>query len=329
MCPHSIPAGCNERSSIAHHRSVESPIQFRGHFRVVHLVAGSVLIVAAAAKTLPLRSVDPIPNATAEGLGEVLYFLSFCELALGLWLISGKWPSQAHTAACIVFVGFASHSLRAIWSGDPSCGCFGESVVISPWYTFAVAAAAMVAFATCRTTRGENQASRRLSAVLISNVMLCLLLTAGAIAGWMSGAFLPSAFGGIQSGTAIDPKTWIGHRFPLIDQIDIGNRISVGRWKVLLYRSSCPKCQQALSRLQESADTVSSMGLQATSPFAAIEVPPFYLDAIAQHLDWCHNGCLVDDKTFFIETPLLIELKDGIVLYTSSQDDSIATKDGS
>ena len=49
----------------------------------------------------------------------------------------------------------------------------------------------------------------------------------------------------------LEPEKWIGKRFPLLDYIDIGDKLKEGSWVVVLYHHDCPKCKEAMPKYEE------------------------------------------------------------------------------
>ena len=94
---------------------------------------GTLLIVAAALKGHQLLT-EPLANKDIWSYRPVLILLVECELALGLWLLSGLFPRLAWLTALACFSFFCVVTLYKALTGAASCGCFG-AVSVPPWIT--------------------------------------------------------------------------------------------------------------------------------------------------------------------------------------------------
>lgn len=103
-------------------------------FTIVRILLGVLLLVAAGLKF------------TDNGLGSETGFGPFAsptwrlavtevEAILGLWLLVGVASHLLWFAALLFFLGLAGTSLYLGMEGQPSCGCFGASLSVSPWHT--------------------------------------------------------------------------------------------------------------------------------------------------------------------------------------------------
>ncbi len=50
------------------------------------------------------------------------------------------------------------------------------------------------------------------------------------------------------------PEEWTGKRFPLLDQIDVGDRLAKGTWLVVLYHLGCGECQELIEQYKQCAN---------------------------------------------------------------------------
>lgn len=44
----------------------------------------------------------------------------------------------------------------------------------------------------------------------------------------------------------LEPETWVGKELPILDNIDIGERLKKGAWLILFYHHDCPDCARAI-----------------------------------------------------------------------------------
>ncbi len=109
----------------------------------------------------------------------------------------------------------------------------------------------------------------------------------------------------------LEPERWVGRRFPLLDYIDIADRLKEGKWVVVLYRRDCPKCHQAITDLSRAA--LHGMG---GVRIALVEVPPYSegkTGVVPTVLDFA-SGYLSGVREWFITTPTEVYLESGVVI---------------
>ena len=94
---------------------------------------GGLLVTAAALKGHELFTL-PVANADLWSYRPFLIFQVECELALGLWLLSGLWKRLAWWISLGCFGLFCGVTLYKALTGAASCGCFDKS-----WVTFSIA----------------------------------------------------------------------------------------------------------------------------------------------------------------------------------------------
>jgi hypothetical protein len=70
--------------------------------------------------------------------------------------------------------------------------------------------------------------------------------------------------------SAIEPERWIGTELPILNQVDIHNKISKGKWIVIFYRN-CSRCLIAIDPYIASARQLA--GIPNVPHMAFIEVP--------------------------------------------------------
>jgi hypothetical protein len=122
-------------NSVLAPRSVSIDFRHRA-WTIVRVALGLLLLAAAAGKLHGIR---------VSSLGEIGWFsqpliqvsLSAWEITLAIWLLSGRMPHHARSAAVLTFVVFASISLWMAIIGVSNCGCLG-SIPAHPWTIFLV-----------------------------------------------------------------------------------------------------------------------------------------------------------------------------------------------
>lgn len=126
---------------------------------------------------------------------------------------------------------------------------------------------------------------------------------------------------GESSIVVLDPEKWLGKPFPLRDYIDLGEQLVNGRWTVVLYHQSCPKCQTLVAEYEAlSEDTLS---FDDKDRVALIEIPPFAAKRTDRQIakSSLHYGRLFHDRDWFAQTPVVLEIVDGVVTHTRMDGD--------
>jgi len=94
---------------------------------------GGLLVTAALLKGHELFTL-PVANKDLWSYRPFLIFQAECELALGLWLLSGLWKRWAWRISLLCFGLFCGVTLYKALTGAASCGCFGQ-IQLNPWIT--------------------------------------------------------------------------------------------------------------------------------------------------------------------------------------------------
>jgi len=277
--------------------------------------AGLLLVVAAVLKAMELFHQPTIVLVDSRGSWLIPHHIGV-ELGLGLLVLIGICWRQVRWLALVVFVAFAIYSFRLAVGGAISCGCFGP-FKLHPWWTFSLDVAVVLGLLISILRTRELAASRRRHApdwlhqraagALILGVSALSMAVLARYAGSRTASAegqLP-ATGGL---VILEPEKWIGKRLPIADAIDLD--LSRGEWIVLLHRHDCPDCQAAVPQYENLA--AGSPGPQ----IALVEVPP-YGDSVA----WsgaCRHARLRGDRNWFVQTPVEIQLVEGIVTSAST-----------
>lgn len=149
-------------------------------FRVVRIVLGLFLLVAAALKAQGL-ALDPLSQDSFLSSPRLMVATIEVEVLLGLWLLSGWTQRVVWTCTFVFFTALAFVSLYMALVGQKSCGCLGQ-VAVNPWIMVGLDALAVIALAVFRPAGHAATAPclwvRRASRVAIGAALL-LLLTIG------------------------------------------------------------------------------------------------------------------------------------------------------
>jgi hypothetical protein len=296
--------------------------------RIVYLVLGALLLVAAVLKTHQLATEPVVGNGLLESRWFLALVVQF-EILLGLWLISGLFACAAWWVALWTFGAFTVVAAAKGIAGEPSCGCFGR-VETSPWLTLTIDIAAVIALGCCAVPglpSGRKASMGALPGIGSSSD------TASAAAGfspayvWLLGLWLTTASGlgfftvrgaasaplaaiGQRVGDVIlvQPDQMIGQRFELGRYTDIGQQLAQGRWLVVFYNARCPECE----RLKEYWST-SWAEIRGQGNTAFVSVPPD-LTGTTPALHGVRWGALDSGIDWFIQTPLVVAIQDNRVV---------------
>lgn len=298
-------------------------------YTVVRTLLGLLLLLAAALKGHALAT-EPLVTEGLLGSRPVMIILVEIELAFGLWLLSGLEPRRTWWAAVILFAGFACVSLYKALSGYAECSCFGQ-LKASPWHAFTLDIVSTLAllrwrprelsqFFPRKRTSGFPVGETRSAAFSVAQALpvMIIWLTVSAPAVVAMTMYQPALIGDdgvIISNTTnslvyLEPWSWKGKRFPLLDHIDIGDQIGEGDWKLVLYKRNCSKCQTLLENLE------GTIGRRSHWRVAVVEIPP-YGGLFNQHVVEgvrVAQGRLSNSYEWFVRVPVLLTLQDGQVV---------------
>ena len=287
----------------------------RRGYDVVRVAAGALLLAAAALKAHQLAT-EPVAGRDLLSHRWSLILQTELELVFALVLLSGVYRRVAWLAAVVLFGFFAAVTLHKGLAGEVNCGCFG-TIQIHPWYMLAVDLAVLTGLLVFRP---ELKAKRRQARVgLRLAVVAAVSLAAGVPAGVAMAGYQPArllADGTISGGrqlVVLEPRTWVARPWPLRAHVDIGQRLSEGRWVVILYHHDCPSCRQSIPDFEALAGDMAAGGLGVRT--AMIELPPYGLPGtcLVSAAAPVTLGKLSDRRDWFVETPVMIALQGGVV----------------
>ena len=282
----------------------------------------AVLLVAMALKTNQLVT-DPALGVSS-GSRWLQAGLIESECIIAAWLLSGSRQRWCRRVSLVTFAGFGCYSLYLALNGMVSCGCFGR-LSVNPWWTSTLDAVLVLLLRRWKPSsavadRGfeSNREHRGRATMLVRNIAApgIIGLFLAVIAGRGGPRTMIDAESiADQSSVILMPESWIGRRFPLTADIDIGEHLSRGSWTLVFYHHDCPKCREALPRYERLAEKWRHAGLD--SEFALIQVPPYVAEVPVTDRSWWH-GTLSDRKEWFVTTPAEVKLVDGWVVAASS-----------
>ncbi|MFZ0034698.1 MAG: MauE/DoxX family redox-associated membrane protein [Sedimentisphaerales bacterium] len=288
--------------------------------QIVMVVTGLVLIVAAVLKIHQLLT-EPI---ISKGFWESWEFFLIqipLELGLGIWLVSGLFRKLAWLVAVLAFGLFIAVSLQKGLVGAESCGCFGR-VKVNPWITLSVIDIPLF-----------------LGLVIFRPKGLKLLPPPWPPKGYFFGVAIPTVivigvimpvliFNKPLDKTdryeVVRPKEWIGkgpigekqvrEEWSMLKYIDIADSLRSNIAIVVFYSTECDACHKAVPLYDRMCRDMA--GNEDSIRFAFVEIPPYASekDSIVPVDTPCLRGRLDSSKKWYIQTPLVVVLQDGLVV---------------
>lgn len=291
---------------------------------LVRIAAGLYVLAAALAKTHQLWQGFPLdlPTGWPWWTGPLLIE---AELLFASILLTGLFPRLIRWLAPALFLVLAAFALTRAMSGAASCGCFGVFTV-NPRVTFLLDLA--IALAWLCTSPAHGLATNRhvhafaAQACCLAVVVLPLPMLAKSTPATLT---TNGQLVGDAKVVILDPESWIGQPLPLLSHIDIGPQLMAGRWRVVFHRQGCEECRRLLANLESHA---SEFGVLDAIDLALIEVPAFEQAvrnsprAASRFL----SGNLSHQRQWLIETPLAVELVDGIVTAVHDEPEMLANE---
>jgi len=274
----------------------------------MRIVAGLLLVGAAILKAVELISG---PTATMVlPFGRFLTVQTGFEFVIGLLVLSGVYWRKLRWLIVLLFSTFAAYSLHLAVNGAASCGCFGP-VSVSPWWTSMLDLAVvfgLVVSSIHKSSIGSDPIGSRTALIAVQRKLLFVALAAIVVVTALLTRSIErrtaAARGLSTTGDLVilEPDQWVGKKLPIADFLDAD--LSRGKWLAVLHRHDCPVCQEVLPLYEQRA----LIGEQ----IALIDIPPY---GRSPHLEsTCLNCRLKDDREWFVQTPVEIELQDGIVV---------------
>jgi thiol-disulfide isomerase/thioredoxin len=271
-------------------------------------IAGLVLLFATATKFHQLLA-EPI---ISKGFWESWEFFLIqipLELGLGIWLISGLFRKAGWLLALISFAGFIAVTLYKGLIGAESCGCFG-TVTVNPWITLFVMDVPLFILLAIFRPKGEKLLPPPWpKAVHFFAIAIPTFILLPAVEYVLITNKPPMAS---EKYEVLDVKKWANQDvWPLLEYIDIKDSLQTGEWIVLMYHYDCPDCRDAIPEYEKMHHNLKGNNIN----LAFIEMPSVSGE---EHLIEISGdvirGRLSDAKKWFVQTPVVAILHDGVVL---------------
>jgi thiol-disulfide isomerase/thioredoxin len=277
--------------------------------KIVMIIAGLVLLIASILKINQLLT-EPI---LSKGFWESWAFFLIqipLELGLAIWLLSGLFRKVAWLLGLIAFFGFIGVTLQKGIVGAESCGCFG-TVHVNPWITLSLIDIPLfLSFAIFRP-KGEKLLPPpwpKLSYFLAIAIPTFILLPS---IEYILITHKPPTVSSKYE--VIDVKQWsVQQAWPLLQYIDIKDKLQTGDWVVFMYHNDCPNCKEALPKYEKMYNDLKGNNVD----MAFIEMQPYEQGdkQLVPPGSKVNRGRLSETKTWYVETPVVVVLRDGMIL---------------
>ncbi|MFI4860150.1 MAG: MauE/DoxX family redox-associated membrane protein [Phycisphaerales bacterium JB063] len=333
----STPVHSGEKSNTATQGNPEipashTPSAWRPPFAITRWVIASVLLLAALLKGYALAT-GPTPGTTLLDTRAFQIITVEFELLFACLLMAGFMPRKLRWACVVLFLFFAAIAGYKLWLGETTCGCFGR-VTVSPAWTLLLdcglvllALVSHTAEPTTANITSDGSSPRRPPSIFFGGVgvgyLAVMLPLTYAMLSYTPGTLDVDGAEGSGQGwvlnaeegdfVLLEPGQWVGQGFPLYALIEGSDTFEAGAWTVILFRSDCPHCREIMPEMIREAQL-------AGEQIALVEMPPFasphrvWWPASGQGL-WV--GRISDRYDWFIQSPGIVELRDGVVVSAS------------
>ncbi len=295
------------------------------YLKIAMNLVGVIVIIAGVLDFWQYISSSYLPGSPNHIFGLKAALIAW-EIFFGLWLISGALPKAARRVAIGCFAVFACYGFYEVLFGKTNCGCFGQ-VKVNPWCTTMLGIAIVLAlvFLAKPAPQFTVHASRWASRKWPVAVALGIGLAAGIASAMLhpKSAVAANGLATADSGKLVilEPHKWLHHRLPVLKDIvahgsgkPLGKRLAIGQWIVMFYHASCDECQKTIPVYEALAKREVLSG--KTPHVAFIRVPSDPLSPVPLglfHSRLALHGTLDSSHEWFATTPIVVELRDGIV----------------
>ena len=275
---------------------------------VVLRLLGGLLVAAALLKGHELFTL-PVANTDLWSYRPFLILQVECELALGLWLLSGLWKRLAWQISLLCFGLFCGVTLYKALTGASSCGCFG-TIQLNPWITLLAIDVPAVLMLLWFPIKQSPSLPTRWPAAKRVYATACLVLLVAGVGVTTTGLIMHEPERVTATFEVLEPTSWVGEALPIMAHIDDATLLQRGNWLIMLFHYDCPDCAEAMPAFEEIAENF--VGNEDTLQLALIEIPPYGYNAEARQ-SACHLAHMDESKQWMVVTPSVLLLADGVV----------------
>lgn len=283
--------------------------------RIIMVVTGLVLIVAAGLKIQQLLT-EPI---ISKGFWESWEFFLIqipLELGLGIWLVCGLFRKAAWMLAVLAFALFIAVTLHKVYIHAESCGCFGR-IKVNPWITLSAIDIPLFLMLVIFHPKGSKLLPPPWpKAAHFFGVAIPTFVAFGII---MPVLVFNKPLDKTDKYEVVRPSEWISpaqnHKeWSMLKHIDIADSLRKNLVIVVLYSTECDTCHKAIPLYDQMGRDMA--GNEDAIRLAFIEIPPYAKDVedIVPVGTPCLRGRLDSSKKWYIQTPLVVVLQDGVLV---------------
>ena len=272
----------------------------RALWPVVRFAAALLLVLAATGKAVAFVGGGTEPMFGLVGPQWVLAVV-WGECLLAAWLVSGWRPGLCRLAAAAAFCVFAAAGVVQGLLGHERCGCFG--VVRVPLALMVpLDLAVAVGLVSARPAAPGLACARPVLARMLGWVAVGLC----ALPGMAAGSAWARQFASGKGSVILTPEGISGRPAAFLAHVEGGALLARGRWRVLAYRDDCRDCARALP-----AFALAARHARGGTQYAVLLLPGSVLPAGTG--EWLRVFHADPSLTWYAVTPLVIELRDGMV----------------
>jgi thiol-disulfide isomerase/thioredoxin len=278
--------------------------------QIIIVLTGLVLIVAAVLKIHQLLT-EPI---ISEGFWESWEFFLIqipLELGLGIWLVCGLFRKAAWILAVLAFGLFIAVTLQKAFAGAESCGCFG-TVKVNPWITLSIIDIPLFLGLLIFRPRGLKLLPPPWpKAVHFFGVAIPTFIIFSIIMPYL---ILNPPLEKTDTYEVVKPEEWMQQAgdWSMLEHVDIADSLLSNMVIVVFYSIECDTCQETVPLYDQMARDMA--GNEDAIQFAFIEIPPYASDDLVPADTPCLRGRLDASKKWYMQTPLVVVLQEGIVV---------------
>ncbi len=263
---------------------------------------GAFLCLAGGLKLYQIYDTSP------EGIeGTFAAVGASIELILGGAVLLGLWPAASERAAGLLYLLLAATALIGTNRGYSECGCLGD--VPSPPWLLALVDFAGAGALLWRPLVAERPPGKPFG--LLGGACLGAFFVGTAIGSIVFPLYIPQTsnldaarIAAAKSFTIEKPR-FLGRPFYLIPSIHIDADLTKGRWKVILTRAGCRRCNRRLRSGLCRTEGDERLAIVLLHDQAGWK-PPEGCQAVVGRLD--------PEKTWDFQAPMTFRLDDGRVL---------------
>lgn len=281
-------------------------------YPVIRRIVGLILLGAAIAKCV--SGYEDVASQASTFQGALGLVEPVAEAVFGLWLLGSRLPRLSWLAAVLLFSIFLGISVFNVVTNGPSCRCFG-AYSPPPVKMLLLNLAVLTALILWHPDyRGALFCRHSIVAI----ILLGLPSVAALASGHWSPLSHPLEARSVspRAVRVLKPREWLGKRFGLFESLSTEFAVahSSGTTVLLFHRLDCAACVVELKQLQQlerEHDVRAAVIRVSPSGVGQRSMGGLSVDNLPGNVEWV------------VQTPLVVFLKDGIVVQVASSVESL------